>query len=95
MKREIIATQITNFIVNKIGIIFVGKIAQDTGFSISDVIRNIVIATDSFDLKSFWQEIESLDGKASFDLQAEMFLSTNKLLERTVMWLLKTIALKA
>jgi len=89
LKREIIATQITNFIVNKIGIIFVGKIAQDTGFSISDVIRNIVIATDSFDLKSFWQEIESLDGKASFDLQAEMFLSTNKLLERSVMWLLK------
>ncbi|MBU6339073.1 MAG: NAD-glutamate dehydrogenase [Rickettsiales bacterium] len=89
LRKEIIATQITNFIVNRTGITLVGQICQDNGFEIEDVIKCMIIAIDSFRLRDVWKEIESLDGKVSYETQSQMFLNSNKLLERSVTWLLK------
>ena len=88
LKKEIIATQITNFVVNRVGITFVGRICQDSGFEISEVVKCLIIAYDSFRLNESWLKIEQLDGKIDLDLQISMFLSANKLLERSIMWLL-------
>ena len=88
LKKEIIATQITNFIVNHVGITFIGRICQDSGFEIAEVVKCLIIAYDSFRLNESWLKIEQLDGKIDFDLQISMFLSANKLLERSIMWLL-------
>jgi glutamate dehydrogenase len=89
LKKEIIATQITNFVVNKVGITFVNQICQDTGFSLVDVIKSLIIACDAFRLRQTWEEIENLDGKITPDIQIQMFLSPRKLLERSVMWLVR------
>ncbi len=89
LRREIIATQITNFVVNRVGITFINQIAQDSGFSIVEVVKNFIIAADSFRLREVWSEIENLDGKIATQVQMQMFLSTNKLLERSIMWLLR------
>lgn len=92
LRNEIIATQITNFIVNRIGVTFVNQICQDSGFSIPDVVKNLIIACDSFRLREVWEDVEKLDGKVSASIQMQMFLSGNKLLERSVMWLLRNQA---
>lgn len=89
LRNEIIATQITNFVVNRIGITFINQICQDSGFSVADVVKNFIIACDSFRLRETWEEIEKLDGKIATHIQFQMFLSANKLLERSVMWLLR------
>ncbi len=89
LRNEIIATQITNFIVNRIGITFINQICQDTGFSVVDVVKSFIIACDSFRLREVWEEVENLDGKISTHVQTQMFLSANKLLERSVTWLLR------
>lgn len=89
LRKEIIATQITNFVVNRVGITFVNQIAQDSGFSVVEVVKNFIIAADSFRLREIWQEIENLDGKILTQVQMQMFLSANKLLERSIMWLLR------
>ena len=88
LRKEIIATQITNFVINRVGITFVGRICQDSGFNISEVVKCLIIAYDSFRLNESWLKIEELDGKIALDLQMSMFLSANKLLERSIMWLL-------
>jgi len=89
LRKEIIATQITNFVVNRVGITFINQIAQDSGFGIVEVVKNFIIAADSFRLREVWAEIEGLDGKILTQVQMQMFLSANKLLERSIMWLLR------
>ncbi len=89
LRNEIIATQITNFIVNRIGITFINQMCQDSGFGIVDVVKSFIIACGSFRLREIWEEIENLDGKIASHIQMQMFLSPNKLLERSVMWLLR------
>ncbi len=89
LRNEIIATQITNFIVNRIGITFVNKICNDSGFSVEEVVKNFIIICDIFNIKQLWIDIEKLDNKISFETQMEMFLSANKLIERSLLWLLR------
>ncbi|MFM7621184.1 MAG: NAD-glutamate dehydrogenase [Alphaproteobacteria bacterium] len=89
LRKEIIATQVTNFIVNKIGISFVNQLAQDSGFAIVDVIHCIIIVCEAFGINNFLSEVEKLDGKIDFKIQAKMFISVNKLIDRSVLWLLR------
>lgn len=89
LRKEIIATQITNFIVDNTGIYFVGQIAQDTGHNISDVIKSILIAVESFGLRDIWTKISDTNWQVTHVTQAEMFHMVNKLMERSVLWLLK------
>jgi glutamate dehydrogenase len=89
LKKEIIATQLTNFIVNRGGITFIHQICQDSGFSVIEVVRSFIIACDSFRLREIWIEIENLQGKIANHIQTQMFLGVSKLLERSVMWLLR------
>ncbi len=90
LRSEIIATQITNMIVGRLGITFVSQVAKDNGFDITDIVRNIIIVCESFELDNIWQEIESLDNKkVPVQIQVGMFNESNKLLERSVLWLLR------
>ena len=89
LKKEIIATQITNFVVNRMGITFINQIAQDSGYSTVDVVKNFIIVCDTFRIRELWHEIEQLDGKISHEVQRLMFLSANKLIERALLWLLR------
>lgn len=89
LRREIVATQITNFVVNRAGITFANQISQESGFKISEVVKCFIIAVDSFGLRKIWEEIEELDNSVAHHIQSKMFLSANKLLERSVLWLLR------
>jgi len=89
LRKEIIATQITNFVVNRMGITFVHQLAQDSGFSVVEVVKSFIIACDSFRLREVWEEVENLDGSVAAHVQTQMFLSANKLLERSIHWLLR------
>jgi glutamate dehydrogenase len=89
LRREIIATQITNFIVNRAGPNFITQLCLETGFSKIEVVSNFIIVCDSFGLEDTWKEIERLDGKIPINIQSQMFLSGHKLLERSITWLLR------
>ncbi len=95
LRSEIIATQIANMVVGRLGISFVSQVARDNGFKIADIARNIIIVFESFKLEDIWQEIESLDNKkVPVQIQVRMFSATNKLLERSVLWLLRNLKSK-
>ncbi len=89
LRREIIATQITNFVVNRAGITFINQICQESGFKVSEVVKCFIIACDSFGLRKVWEDIENVDSSVSHRIQAQMCFSINKLLERSILWLLR------
>ena len=89
LRREIIATKITNSLINRAGDTFVYELKEKTGMPVSDIVRSFVIAREVYGARAIWHEIESLDNKVSASVQATMLLAVNNLLERATMWFLR------
>ncbi len=89
LRREIIATSVTNSIINRAGITFFHTVMRDTGRKGCDIARAYTATRDAFGLREWWQEIEALDGKIPAEAQAEMFNDVNRLLERGTVWFLR------
>jgi glutamate dehydrogenase len=89
LRREIIATVVTNAMINRVRPTFAWQMSDETGKSPSDVARAFIIMRDSFDLRSLWSEIEALDNKLPAAVQLDMMVSVARLLERAILWLLR------
>ena len=89
LRREIIATQLGNQMVNISGISFDHRITEDTGVGVVDVTRAWVAARDLFDVVAAWEAIDALGAEVRLDTQLELFLDARKLLERSVAWILR------
>jgi len=80
--REIIATRVTNSIVNRMGAPFVMRTREDTGASSAIVAKAYTVAREIFAARDFWQQIESLDNKVPARLQLEAQLEMWNLLRQ-------------
>ena len=80
--REIIATRVTNSIVNRMGAPFVMRIREDTGASSAMVAKAYTVAREIFAARDFWQKIESLDNKVPSRVQLEAQLEMWNLLRQ-------------
>ncbi|PID44386.1 MAG: NAD-glutamate dehydrogenase [Proteobacteria bacterium] len=89
LRREIIATQIANDMVNHMGITFVDRLRQSTGASVSAVALAYIIAREVFQLESYWCKIEALDYHISSETQMEMMSELMRLTRRASRWLLR------
>tara|TARA_R110000868_G_scaffold8205_3_gene42468 strand:+ start:59276 stop:64126 length:4851 start_codon:yes stop_codon:yes gene_type:complete len=93
LRREIIATQLSNTLVNEMGCVFVYRLMDETGASPADVVRAYAAARDIFDLPTAWQEIEALDYKLEMKYQLEMMLIGTRLIRRATRWILRNFRL--
>ncbi len=89
LSREIIATTVTNSIINRVGPNFVVRLTEETGARVSDVARAYTAARDVFAMRSVWEEIEALDNKLPADQQNKMWLDSIHLIERATRWFLR------
>lgn len=89
LKREIIATVVTNDIVNRSGITFIHAIADDTGMGYADVARAFAAATETFGLHTLWDKVEALDGKISVDVQVGLFNRVNAFAKHMTLWFIR------
>ncbi len=89
LRRELIATHVTNSMLNRVGASFVPRMAKETGSHVSDIARAYTAARDIFLLRSVWEDIEALDNQVPASLQIEMMLSSIDLVERVTRWLLR------
>ncbi|HEX6763349.1 MAG TPA: NAD-glutamate dehydrogenase [Gaiellaceae bacterium] len=92
LRREIIATQVANELVNRCGTTFVFRLRDETGASADDVARAYTAARELYGFRALWEEIESLDGTVAASVQIAMFLKARILLERTARWMLHNLA---
>lgn len=89
LRREIIATVITNSIINRVGITFMHSIQEQTGCHPCDIARSYIATRDLFRLREIWNAIEALDTSVSVETQVAMFASVNNFVERMTLWFLR------
>jgi glutamate dehydrogenase len=88
LRREIITTAVVNDMVDRSGITFTFRLAEETGASVPDIAAAWLVARAVFDMPGFWAQIEELDGKVGTEVQVRAMLEGRKLTERAARWLL-------
>jgi glutamate dehydrogenase len=98
LHREIVATAVTNSMVNRVGLTFVHELKERTGMPPAEVARAYVVARDVFGLRPLWGAIEGLtiseatpetpDRPVPAEAQYRMLLECGRALERGTAWFL-------
>ncbi len=89
LRREIVATAVTNSMINRTGPAFVNEMRRRTARDASDIARAYTIVREVFNLRSVWAEIEALDNIAGSDCQYAMLSETVRTIERMTEWFLR------
>lgn len=90
LKREIIATKLSNIIVNEMGFSFVYRMQDETGAPISAIVRAYMITRSVLNMESIWKQIEALDGQLDTQKLNEIMIFYVRLLRRITHWFLRT-----
>ncbi len=89
LRREIIATRVTNSVVDRAGMTLVLRLAEETGLSAPEVVRAHTAAWEIFALSALWAQLEALDDVLAVRTQISLFLELRRLAERATRWLLR------
>jgi glutamate dehydrogenase len=89
LRREIIATQVTNSMINRTGPTFVNEMVEHTGQQTPEIARAYTIVREVFDLRRIWTAIEALDNKVPAKRQNRMLLETQRTIDRLTDWFLR------
>jgi glutamate dehydrogenase len=89
LKREIIATHITNTVLNRTGATFINFIAAEAGAPTADVIRAFTLAREIFDLEPLWDQLDALDYKVDSSLQLDLLAKLIAIAQRASRWMLR------
>jgi glutamate dehydrogenase len=88
LRREIIATAVTNSVVNRMGSTFLSRMQEDTGRSPAQVAKAYSIAREVLDARALWAEIDSLDLHVPESAQVAALMEIWTLLRTMTRWLL-------
>ena len=88
--REIIATYVTNSMLNRVGSTYVYRLVESTGARAHEVVRAYLMSRDIFGLVPMWHAIEAQDNRVADEVQARMLIHTSAQLERGTTWLLRS-----
>ena len=92
LRREIIATQFTNVVVDLLGITFVHRTIRDTGATPIQVIRAALAALEIVDVKEFLGRLTAVGNKVTAQSHYFVLGGLVKALENVVNWILLTDA---
>jgi len=92
LRREIIATFMTNTVVNRTGATFVNFIASEAGAAAADVIRAFTLAREIFRLEPLWDQIDALDYHVDARLQIDLLTRLTSIAQRASRWMLRVRA---
>jgi glutamate dehydrogenase len=89
LRRDIIATYVTNSMVNRVGSTFTHRLQEETGTTGPDVACAYTVAREVFDLRRLWKDISRLDGLVPAQVQTALISEGRLLIERATRWLLR------
>lgn len=89
LRSEIIATKLTNNMVNDMGLNFVFRIQEETGAKVEEVTTAYSVVKGIFGVQTLWEEIEALDNKIPADVQLRMLDDIRRTLRRAARWFLR------
>jgi glutamate dehydrogenase len=88
LRREIVATQVVNQMVNLSGISYDHRMTEDTGASTAEVVRSWVAAREVYSFPERWNEIDDLGG-IDLDTRLDLLLTCRRTAERVSLWILR------
>jgi glutamate dehydrogenase len=88
LKREIIATAVTNSMVNRMDATFVLRMQEDTGQPPAAIAKAYSAVREIVEAREMWAEIEGLDGSIGEDVQIDALLKLWDLQRNLTRWLL-------
>jgi glutamate dehydrogenase len=90
LKREIIATYVTNSMVNRVGSTFVHQVMETTGAKPDEVVRAYLLNREVFGFVDLWLAIEALDNVVDDAVQSALLLATSRLIRRGTTWFIRS-----
>jgi glutamate dehydrogenase len=94
LRREIIATQLANSMINRGGPTLVARITDQTGAAPAAIAAAFAAARDSYLLTELNTAIDALDAKMPGALQLELYATVQDLLIDRLIWFLRNVDLK-
>jgi glutamate dehydrogenase len=88
LRREIIATILSNAVVNRMGFAFVHRFAEDHGIARAQVVKAYAMAHEIYRGDRYWLPIQALDLKVPADTQLRLFGRAIGLMKHVTTWLL-------
>ena len=88
LRREIIATAVTNSTINRMGATFVMRMQEDTGETPEQIVKAFTIAREVLDARALWTGIDALDLQVSESDQIDALGAIWSLLRAMTRWLL-------
>ncbi|MCR8922261.1 NAD-glutamate dehydrogenase [Dasania sp. GY-MA-18] len=89
LRKEIVATQVANDMVNIMGITFCQRLMAATGCKPGHVAKAYITAKDIYHLEDWWSEIEKLDYEIAADLQMTLMGRISTRVRRATRWFLR------
>lgn len=94
LKRDIIATQLSNHVINEMGITFVYRLQVETGATVDEIVRAHAVASHIFNTEAMQNTIEGMDFKIPLTEQYEMLYNIRNLINLATRWFLHSNHLK-
>ena len=91
LRREIIATQLANSMINRGGPSLIVRIADQTGAAPAAIASSFAATRDSYDLTALNAAIDDLDNKVSGKLQLDLYIEVQNLLLDRLVWFLRAV----
>ncbi|HUZ83193.1 MAG TPA: NAD-glutamate dehydrogenase domain-containing protein, partial [Gaiellales bacterium] len=88
LRRDVIATIVTNDVINSMGVTFVPRMVAETGAGSDEVVRAFLIARDISQARGRWEDVERLDGVIDAAVQGSLMDGVDGLTEQLVRWYL-------
>jgi len=89
LKREIVATQIANDMVNNMGISFAQRLTESTGATVGEIAKAYVAARDVYQMEAFIVDLQALDYKIPAKIQYELMINMMRRVRRATRWFLR------
>ncbi|HEX6888488.1 MAG TPA: NAD-glutamate dehydrogenase [Candidatus Nanopelagicales bacterium] len=90
LRRQIITTGLVNEMVNRGGISYALRVAEETGATPAEVGRAFAVSCGVFDLPELWRRIDAEEGRAPTTALNALRSEVQRLLDRATRWLLQT-----
>lgn len=89
LAREIVATVATNLLINRMGLTFVNRMRDETGYGGAQVTRAFLISAQIFEAQKWWETIESLSKSVASNTRFDLHNMVKKLVEYGAAWVLR------
>lgn len=91
LRREIVATQLANAVINRCGPGIVVRLQGRTGRSVGDIVRAYALARDVFGIVKINNAIDALDARLSGARQLELYAAAADHAAERMLWFLRNV----